>query len=279
MRSIKTVFFALVASLQLGLSAEEIPEIDWKALGETKPWLNSEQYKEIPIVTPGSPGEPPSDAVILFDGKDLSAWESTPLGEGVRMDRTEWRLNKHLEESNPGPAQWTVTDGVFVAKKETGSIATKQRFGDMQMHIEWMVPVMEDKEGQKYGNSGFFIMGLYEIQILNSYENDTYSNGQAASVYKQRIPLVNASKEPGTWQSFDLVFTAPRFSDEDGKLIHPAYLTLLHNGVLAQLNVPLEGPTAFIGKPYYIPHPDKLPIVLQDHGNPVHFRNIWVREL
>ena len=160
----------------------------------------------------------------------------------------------------------------------TGAIETKKAFGDVQLHLEWNAPVAEGKSGQGYSNSGVFFMGMYEVQILNSYENDTYSNGQASSVYKQHIPLVNASRAPGQWQSYDIIFMAPRFS-EKGSLISPARITVLHNGVLVQNNVELLGPTTYIGASHYTPHPEKMPLALQDHGDPVQFRNIWIREL
>ncbi|MBK1875832.1 3-keto-disaccharide hydrolase [Pelagicoccus mobilis] len=271
--------FAVIALMPLGLQAQDLPEIDWKELGKTQPWLQTEFQKDIPVVTPGTQGSAPSDAIVLFDGTDLSKWEKTPFGEGVRMDRTEIFLQNYQGGNDLGPAEWTVENGEFVVGAKQGSIATKQAFGDMQLHVEWMVPVMEESPGQKYGNSGIFIMGLYEIQVLNSYENPTYANGQAGAVYKQHTPLVNASRAPGSWQSYDIFFTAPRFSEDTGKLIQPARVTIIHNGVLVQYNTVIEGPTVFIGKSYYAKHPAKLPIVLQDHNDPVRYRNIWVREL
>jgi len=271
----------LVLSLAAASSliAQELPELDWEELGKTQPWLHTEIQKDVPIVTPGTQGSAPSDAIVLFDGTDLSQWEKTPFGEGVRMDRTETFLNNYRGGADLGPAEWLVEGGEFVVTEKQGSIATKQAFGDMQLHVEWMVPVMEDRPGQKYGNSGIFIMGLYEIQILNSYQNATYANGQAGAVYKQHVPLVNASRAPGNWQTYDIFFTAPRFSEDTGEHLHPARVTLIHNGVLVQHNAVIEGPTVFIGKSYYAKHPAKLPIVLQDHSDPVHYRNIWVREL
>lgn len=266
-------------ALPLCLLAQDLPEIDWDELKKTSPWKHTEVRKEVMVVTPADNGGAPSDAIVVFDGTDLSNWEKTPFGEGVHMDRTEIFLKHNTGGGGGGPATWTVKDGHLIAGAKQGNIATKQAFGDMQLHIEWMVPVMEGKPGQKYGNSGIFLMGLYEIQIINSYENETYSNGQAGAVYKQHAPLVNASKAPGEWQSYDILFTAPRFSETDGKVTHPARLTLMHNGVVVQHNTILEGPTVFIGKSYYAQHPSKLPIVLQDHDNPVHYRNIWIREL
>ncbi len=195
---------------------------------------------------------------MLFDGASLAAWRSAGSAEA--------------------PARWRVTDGYFEVVRGTGSIATKRNFGDVQLHLEWAAPVPPTGTGQERGNSGVFLMGLYEIQVLDSYDNPTYPDGQAAAIYGQSPPLVNASRPPGEWQSFDIVFRRPRFRP-DGALVTPAYLTVLHNGVLAQDHVALSGPTSHNQGPSYTTHPDKLPLVLQDHGNPVRFRNVWIREL
>lgn len=208
------------------------------------------------IVTPGDGTAPPSDAIVLFDGSDLSDWVN---GKGE-------------------PAGWDVKDGAMTVTPGTGGIQTKQGFGDVQLHIEWRSPSVVKGEGQGRGNSGVFLMGRYEIQVLDSYENHTYPNGQAASVYKQHIPLVNATKKPGEWQTYDIIFTAPRFN-EQGRVSHPARVTVIHNGVLVQNNIQIWGPTQFIGLPTYTKHEDKLPLSLQDHGDLVSFRNIWIREL
>lgn len=274
----KTILPALLASLCALATAQELPSIDWDALSETNPWAVTEIHRDVPVVAPGDCGQAPSDAIVLFDGGDLSAWSTTPFGEGVRMDRTETFLERYQSDEAPRPAAWAVEDGAMVAGSKKGAIATRRAFGDMQLHIEWLVPELEGKSGQDYGNSGIFLMGLYEIQVLNSYRNPTYANGQAGAIYKQHIPLVNASKPPGEWQSYDVLFTAPRFSDK-GNVISPAMVTVLHNGALILYNAVIHGPTSFIGEPYYVPHPEKLPIVLQDHDNPVRFRNIWAREL
>ncbi len=201
-------------------------------------------------------GNAPSDAVVLFDGTDLSQWRSV----------------------KGGPAEWPVKDGYFETKQGAGYIRTLQSFGDCQLHLEWAAPTPARGSGQGRGNSGVFLMGKYEVQILDSYGNTTYPDGQAASVYGQFPPQVNASRSPGKWQSYDIIFHAPRFN-EKGKLKQPATLTVLHNGVLVQDHVTLKGHTSWISIPEYNPHPAKLPIELQDHGNPVRFRNIWVREL
>lgn len=202
-----------------------------------------------------NPGPPPSDAIVLFDGKDLSKWESAKGGE----------------------AQWEVKEGAMVVTK-TGNIKTKDGFGDCQLHIEWATPAEVSGEGQGRGNSGIFFMGHYEVQVLDSYENKTYFHGQAGSVYKQHVPLVNASKKPGEWQTYDIIFHAPKFN-EDGSVKQPGRVTVLHNGVLVQDHSKILGTTTPSGAPKYEKHGNKEPLVLQDHGNPVRFRNIWIRPL
>ena len=217
----------------------------------------SEVWEPVPeVVTPGEGNLPPSDAVVLFDGKDLSQWEA----------------------SNGNDASWNVHDKIMTIVPKSGSIRTKRSFGDCQLHIEWRTPEKVEGNGQGRGNSGIFLMGKYELQVLDSYNNVTYSNGQAGSIYKQHIPLVNACKAPGEWQSYDIIFTAPRFN-EDGTVKKAARITVLQNGVLIQNNVKIEGGTVFAGKPVYEKHPEKLPLLLQDHNNPVSYRNIWIREL
>ncbi len=210
-------------------------------------------------ITPGTnPGEAPSDAIVLFNGKDMGEWESARDG------------------STP---KWEVKDGAFTVAKGAGDIKTKKTFGDFQLHIEWRTPSEIVGEGQGRGNSGIFLQGLYELQVLDSYESVTYSNGQAGSIYKQEqaIPLVNACRKPGEWQTYDVIFTAPRFGAE-GRMLIPAYVTVLHNGVLIQSHTVITGPTEYKGLPVYKVH-DKGPIQLQDHGNPVSYRNIWIRNL
>jgi len=258
--------------------ADKLPEINWQELNKTSPWTITELYQDIPVVKPGKNGSAPSDAIVLFNGKDLSQWTTTPFGDGVRVDRTASLLKDYQGKPQTKPAAWTIENTELVAGSGKGAIATKKTFGDMQLHIEWSIPVMPGKSGQEYGNSGVFLMGMYELQGLKSYENPTYSNGQAAAIYKQHSPLVNAATPPGAWQTYDIFFTAPRFSDK-GTIINSAMMTVLHNGVLVQYNAVLQGPTSFIGATYYLPHPEKLPIVLQDHDNPVRYRNIWVRDL
>lgn len=210
------------------------------------------------IVTPGAENHlAPSDAIVLFDGSNLDAWKSLKTG---------------------GEAQWTVHDGIFTVKPGTGEIVTKESFGDVQVHIEWKAPDVVKGDGQGRGNSGLFFMDRYEVQILDSYDNRTYSNGQAASLYKEGIPLVNATRSPKEWNTYDVFFTAPRFN-KDGMLVSPAYVTVVHNGILVQNHYEVKGTTAYIGVHKYEPHEAELPIKLQDHGNPVNFRNIWVRKL
>lgn len=269
----------LSTGLTLSLYGQEVIQLDWDELGKTKPWVKTEQWDPVPArVTPGFLDAPPSDAIILFDGTDLSAWHTPKYDYGARMDHVESILA--WKTSNPSftDAEWEVKDGAMIVSPGKGAIETKQSFGDVQLHIEWLAPVDPGKKGQGYSNSGIFLMGLYEMQILNSYENSTYGNGQGGAMYKQHTPLVNASRPPGEWQSYDIIFNAPRFK-EDGTLERAANITAFHNGVLIQNNAELSGPCVFIGEPYYVAHPEKMPILLQDHGNPVRFRNIWVREL
>jgi hypothetical protein len=218
----------------------------------------TELWTPVPAkVTPAAqPGGAPSDAIVLFDGKSLNAWETF----------------------DGKPAMWEVKDGAMTVKAQTGNIRTKQAFGDCQLHIEWRSPLMEGMEGQARANSGVFLMGIYEVQVLDNFENKTYVNGQAASLYKQYPPLVNACRKPGEWQTYDIFFTAPRFSDK-GTVIAPAVVTVVHNGVLVQNAVPLWGPSVYIGLPKYQQHAARLPLQLQDHGDPVSFRNVWIREL
>ncbi|MBN2577555.1 MAG: DUF1080 domain-containing protein [Pirellulales bacterium] len=207
------------------------------------------EWPEPKVVDPGPPGGPPSDALVLFDGKDLSEWEGGP---------------------------WIVRDGSMTAHGD--GLRTKRAFGDCQLHLEWAAPEKIQSSGQGRGNSGVYLMGLYEVQILDSYRNPTYFDGQAGAIYKQTPPMVNACRQPGAWQTYDIVFTAPRF-DKEGKLLRPAYLTVLHNGVLIQNHFKIQGATAWEKAPQYAAHPPKLPLSLQYHGDPVKFRNIWIREL
>jgi hypothetical protein len=212
---------------------------------------------EPPIVTAGkNNSDPPSDAIILFNGQNLSRWQS----------------------ADTSAAKWKVIDGYAEVAPGTGDIQTRDKFGDVQLHIEWATPAVPKGEGQERGNSGIFLMGRYEVQVLDSYENKTYYHGQAGSVYKQYAPLVNASRKPGEWQTYDIVFHAPRF-DEQGKVVDRARVTVVHNGVLIQNNVEIYGITYNDRPAIYIAHPPQESLRLQDHGNPVRYRNIWIRRL
>ncbi|MDH3649807.1 MAG: DUF1080 domain-containing protein [Saprospiraceae bacterium] len=278
------MFRYIVVFLMLGTpfildAQEEVPEIEWGDLQKTEPWKASEQWDPVPVnVTPGTYVSAPSDAVVLFDGSDLSAWHKPKYGYGARMDQVKAIIYQKVNNPEWSEAEWSVKDGAMIVKPGSGAIETKQVFGDVQLHIEWLSPEDPGKEDQQYSNSGIFLMGLYEIQVLNSYENETYPNGQAGSMYKQHTPLVNASRPPGEWQTYDIVFNGPRFAS-DGSLRKPATITAFHNGVLIQNNSELKGPCIFIGEPNYIAHPEKMPLLLQDHGDKVRFRNIWIREL
>jgi hypothetical protein len=214
-----------------------------------------------PVITPGElstkerPGTPPSDAVVLFDGKDLSAWESV----------------------KGGPAPWKVEKGYFEVVPRSGDIKTKQAFGDCQLHVEWASPNPPHGQDQDRGNSGVYLMTLYEVQVLDSYQNQTYADGGAAAIYGQYAPMVNACRPPGQWQTYDIVFRAPRFSAE-GKVSRPATFTVFHNGVLVQDHVTVLGLTDGDHQPYS-QTPAKMPLKLQDHNHTVRYRNVWIREL
>jgi 3-keto-disaccharide hydrolase len=224
------------------------------------PWPQHSMERPRPSVIDPGPGAlpvpPPADAMILFDGRDLANWEGD--------DSTA--------------AKWRVADGYMEVVPGTGGIHTRRGFGDCQLHIEWATPTPPHGESQERGNSGVFLMGRYELQVLDSYDNITYADGQAAAIYGEYPPLVNASRPPGVWQSYDIVFHRPRFSST-GAVLSPARFTVFHNGVLVQDNVALVGPTANMRRPPYTPHPDRLPLGLQDHGVKVRFRNIWIRAL
>ncbi|HEU4830101.1 MAG TPA: DUF1080 domain-containing protein [Gemmatimonadales bacterium] len=239
---------ALAAGAPLPLMAQAA---DWPIHSMERP--EPRPVKPAPVRPPAAP---PSDALVLFAGGTLAAWEG----------------------QRGGPARWRATKDYFEVTPATGAIRTKAAFGDAQIHIEWRSPEPAAGEGQDRGNSGVFLMGRYEIQILDSYQNRTYADGQAGAMYGQYPPLVNASRPPGQWQTYDIVFRRPRF-DANGALVSPARVTLLHNGVLVQDGVELTGPVAHGERPPYEPHADRLPLSLQDHGHRVQFRNVWVRNL
>jgi len=220
------------------------------------------QRPQPPVVTPGTPstqnrpGKAPSDAIVLFDGTDLSHWESV----------------------HGGPAKWKVRGTWMEVVPKTGDIQTKDHFGDIQLHIEWRAPTLVKGEGQGRGNSGVFLLGRYEIQVLDCYNNLTYPDGTTAAIYGQYPPLVNACRKPGEWQTYDIVFIAPRWQDE--KLVSPAILTVFHNGIVVHHATAALGPTGHRNLPSYAtPHPPTGPLRLQDHGDLVRYRNIWVRPL
>lgn len=222
-----------------------IPGTEWRVHDGSRP--------QPAVVTPGAGAAPPADAIVLFDGTDLSAWRQDGEAAG-------WRLVDDAAEVNG-----------------TGPIETAEHFGDVQLHLEWATPAEVSSESQGRGNSGVFLMGRYEVQVLDSHDNVTYPDGQAAAMYGQYPPLVNASRGPGEWQSYDIVFRAPRFSGE--RLVSPALVTVIHNGVVVHHAREYLGATTHRQVARYEPHPAEGPIVLQDHGNPVRFRNIWVRRM
>jgi hypothetical protein len=206
-------------------------------------------WPEPPVIEPPSDSKPPSDAIVLFGGDNLDAWE--------------------------GGDRWLIEDGVATAAGR--AITTKEKFGDCQLHVEFATPAEVKGSGQGRGNSGIYLMSRYEVQILDSYDNKTYFDGQCGAIYKEQPPTVNACRKPGEWQSFDILFTAPRF-DDDGKLLQPGYVTVLHNGIVVHDHFELLGITSYIEPPKYTAHAEKEPIQIQFHGNPVRFRNIWIRE-
>jgi hypothetical protein len=215
---------------------------------------DTEFYEPVPRVVTTKANAAPSDAIVLFDGKNLSEWVS---------------------EKDGSPAQWTITDNVLTVKPGSGGIKTNKQFEDFQLHVEWRSPEKIKGEGQGRGNSGIFLQGLYELQVLDNDDNKTYTNGQAGSLYKQSPPLVEARKPENGWHTYDVIYTAPRFN-KDGQLIKRALVTVLHNGVVVQYNTELQGTTEYIGLPKMKAH-GPGPISLQDHGDLVSYRNIWIR--
>lgn len=222
--------------------------------------VHDEDRPQPPRVNPGpAPAEPspvPSDAVVLFDGSDLAEWGA----------------------HDGSPAAWVLEDGLLEVAPGAGDLQTREGFGDVQLHVEWRAPADVTGEGQGRGNSGIFLMGLYEVQVLESHDSQTYPDGQAAAIYGQYPPLVNAMRPPGEWQTYDIHFQRPRF-DAHGELARPATMTVFHNGILVQDGVELTGPVGHYQRPRYEAHDARLPLRLQDHGNPIQFRQIWVRDL
>lgn len=247
-------FFKLTAAFLLCTLTATAFAHEHEQLTREQQAAKTEVWEPVPEVVTANPGQAPSDAIVLL-GDNASAWESV----------------------NGGDVQWTMMDGVLTVKPGTGDIKTKQGFCDVQLHMEWKVPEPQsDMEGQQRNNSGIFFQQRYEVQVLDSYQNPTYPNGQAGSVYKQTIPLVNAMRPPEQWQTYDIIYKAPRFEGE--ALTSKGTITVIHNGVVVQNHTEIQGTTEWIGPPKYKAHGCE-PFQLQDHGNLVSFRNIWVREL
>ncbi len=244
----RTFTLILTAAALSGLAFAQLGYKDTPLLPDGKWRVHDIDRPRPPVVTPGNaPGAPPSDAVVLFDGTDLAKWNGS----------------------------WKVENGYMQVTK--GPLRTKESFGDIQLHVEWASPNPPFNEGQNRGNSGIILMGRYELQVLDSYESLTYADGQAGSVYGQFPPLVNASRKPGEWQTYDIIFEAPRF--EGGYVKRPAYVTLIHNGVVVQAHRPFIGQMAHRIIKQYEPHAPEAPLELQNHNEPVRYRNIWVRKL
>lgn len=239
------IFGALMMLSALSIAAEETPQ--WGVHDPNRPMA--------PVVAPGqTPQDAPSDAIVLFDGKNLSAWSS----------------------ANGSDAKWKVADSYMEVTK-TGDIQTRQAFGSCQLHIEWRTPDQVKGDSQGRGNSGIFLMSKYELQVLDTYDNKTYADGQAAAIYGQKPPLVNVCRKPGEWQTYDIIFHAPKFDGD--KVVKPGTITVLQNGVLVQDHWEIKGTTFHKLEAKYEPHAEKMPLKLQDHGNPTRFRNIWIRPL
>lgn len=246
----RSLLFPILLFCVLGAQAQ-------KPLRQGEPKLTEIWEPQPKVITPGkTAADAPSDAIVLFNGTNTDAWQGR----------------------DGGAVKWKVEDGAMTVTAGSGEIHTKQAFGDCQLHIEWRTPAEVKGSDQGRGNSGIFFMGRYELQVLDNYNNKTYANGQAGSIYKQLPPLVNACRPPGEWQTYDVIFIAPRFY-EDGSVKDQARITVLHNGVLVQNGKSLWGGTQYIGIAAYEKHADKEPIILQDHGNPVSYRNIWIRPL
>ena len=241
----------------LQMENEHLGYSDTPVLADSGYTVHDGRRPQPPIVTPGDGDAPPSDAIVLFDGTDLAAWASV---------------------NDPGaPASWKVESGYMEVVPRTGNIETRQAFGSMQLHLEFASPTEVKGDGQGRGNSGIFLMTCYEVQILDNYENPTYADGTVGGIYGQYPPRVNAIRKPGAWNAYDIVWEAPVFAGD--ALVSPAYITVLFNGILLHHHLELQGPTMHKALTQYAPHAARLPLRLQDHGNPVRFRNIWVREL
>lgn len=258
MRRVVLVLLTLGVVLTIGIPAGGYQDTPLKPNGYH---VHDELEPRPPEVTPGEKDRlPPSDAIVLFDGTNLDAWEHT--------------------NRKPDAPKWRIVDGAMEVVDKAGTLQTRQKFGSMQLHIEWRTPSVVKGNGQGRANSGVFLMSTYEIQVLDSYNNDTYPDGQAAAVYGQKKPDVNASRGPGQWQTYDIIFHRPVFKGPgQNEVLKPGTVTVIHNGVLVQDHWEIQGVTDHRRLASYRYHPDEMPIQLQDHGNPVQFRNIWVRPL
>ena len=262
------VVLALCAGITLTLLAQHPGDLgfdDTPYLPGGKWRVHDSKRPRPTVITPGTcstqdqPGRPPSDAIVLFDGKDLSQWQNLTADGKLQ------------------PAAWKVADGYMEVVGGTGSLVTKQKFGDCQLHIEWASPAEVKGNSQGRGNSGVILMGHYEIQVLDTYDNLTYADGGASAMYGQFPPLVNACRKPGQWQTYDIIFEAPKFDGD--KVVKPAYVTVLHNGVVVHNHQAFIGAMVWRQLATYHPHPAEEPLMLQDHGNPVRYRNIWIRSI
>ena len=243
----RSIFLLLIVSLLMNCTVS----------GQITDPKATEVHHPVPkVVTPGNGTAAPSDAIVLFDGKNFNEWTS-------------------LKDN--APVKWTLKDSAMTVLGGSGNIKTKRQFSDVQLHLEFRTPVIVKGKGQLRGNSGVFLQERYEVQVLDNHENGTYPNGQAGSVYKQYIPLVNACKKPGEWQTYDIIYTAPKFN-KDGIRVSAGRLTVLQNNILVQNNIEIQGTTEYIGLPKNIAH-GKASIMLQDHGDLVSYRNVWIREL
>jgi len=258
----KKIFFSIIlitTAVGSGIAQQTAIQMTGKENIMT-PGMTEIMDPEVKVIQPGiTDKDAPSDAIILFDGNNIDP---------------EWT------DGQGNPSKWIVKNGELVCVKGSGIIKSKKKFDNFQLHIEWKTPSEVSGDGQGRGNSGVFLQELYEVQVLDSYNNRTYRHGQAGSLYKQHAPLVNASRKPGEWQSYDIIYTAPTFNKDTTTYFTPPRVTVIHNGVLVQNNVSLRGPTEYIGIPeYFIKKHGAGSLVLQDHGNPVAYRNIWIREL
>ena len=265
MRTIYIALAVMFGAAMFSQSAGELGYTDTPTLPGLPYHVHDSARPHPRVVTPAEkPGGAPSDAIVLFDGKDLSAWAAA-------------KLDPVNPVTKPDRAGWKVENGYFEVVPRAGDIATKEKFGDVQLHVEWATPAEIRGTSQNRGNSGIFLQGRYEVQVLDSYQNPTYADGQAGAIYGQWPPLVNPTRRPGEWQAYDIVFEAPRF--DGGRLAKPAYLTVFLNGVLLHNRQEVAGPTVHRALAKYAPQPAMDSLMLQDHGAPVRYRNVWVRRI